>query len=233
MKFCPFGKVRIVDHYQIVEEAAARVQAAREAVGPGVDILLDFHGRVSPAMAVWLEEAVRPFHPLFIEEPVLPENVEALARFAAQSKTPVATGERLFTKWGFREVLEKGAAAILQPDPCVCGGIFETRQIGSMAEIWYAALAPHNPYGPINLAACLQVDACTPNFLIQEFVDPLGLGAGYLKNPFVVTNGYIELPTGPGLGVEPDEDWIAARPLNPLPDVGRWFHPDDGSVADW
>lgn len=233
MKFCPFEKVHVVDHYQIVEEAAARVQAVREAVGNGVDILLDFHGRVSPTMAVWLEEALRPFHPMFIEEPVLPENVDALARFAAQSKTPVATGERLFTRWSFREVLEKGGATILQPDPCICGGIFEARQIGSMAETWYAALAPHNPYGPINLAACLQIDACTPNFLIQEFVDPTGLGEGYLKTPFVVREGYIELPTAPGLGIELDEAWIAERPLGPLPDVGRWFHPDDGSVADW
>jgi galactonate dehydratase len=233
MKFCPFEKVHVVDHYQIVEEAAARVQAVREAVGNGVDILLDFHGRVSPTMAIWLEEAIRPYHPMFIEEPVLPENVDALARVAAQSKTPIATGERLFTKWGFREVLEKGAATILQPDPCICGGIFETRQIGAMAEVWYAALAPHNPYGPLNLAACLQIDACTPNFLIQEFVDPTGLGAGYLKQPFEVVDGYITVPERPGLGVEPDEAYIAAHPLQSLPDVGRWLHDDDGSVADW
>ena len=233
MKFCPFEKVHLVDHYSVVEDAAARVQAVREAVGNEVDILLDFHGRVSPTMAIWLEEAIRPYHPMFIEEPVLPENVDALVQFARQSKTPVATGERLFTKWGFREVLEKGAATILQPDPCICGGIFETRQIGSMAETWYASLAPHNPYGPINFAACLQVDACTPNFLIQEFVDPLGLGAGYLKEPFVVKDGYIDLPQRPGLGVELDEEFLAAHPLGPLPDPGRWFHDDDGSVADW
>ncbi len=233
MKFCPFSKVKIVDHYQIVEEAAARVQAVREAVGTGVDILLDFHGRVSPAMAVWMEEAMRPFHPMFIEEPVLPENVDALVRVAQQFKTPIATGERLFTKWEFREILEKGAASILQPDPCVCGGIFETRQIGAMAETWYAALAPHNPYGPINLAAALQVDACTPNFLIQEFIDPDGLGKGHLKEPFAVKDGYIDLPQGPGLGIELDEEWIAARPLSLLSDVGRWFHDDDGSMADW
>lgn len=233
MKLCPFEKVKIVDHYSVVEEAAARVQAIRDAVGSSVDIMLDFHGRVSPTMAVWLEEALRCFHPMFIEEPVLPENVDALARFASQSKTPVATGERLFTKWGFREILEKGAATILQPDPCICGGIFETRQIGAMAETWYAALAPHNPYGPINTAACLQVDACTPNFLIQEFVDPLGLGEGYLKEPFVVKDGYIDIPTRPGLGVELDEAWIAERPLSRLPDVGRWQHEDDGSIADW
>lgn len=232
MKFCPIDKVKSVDSYRIVEEAAARVQAVREAVGSGVDVLLDFHGRVSPAMAIPLEEAIRPFHPMFIEEPVLPENADALARVAAQFKTPIATGERLFTKWGFREVLEKGAASILQPDPCACGGIFETRQIGGMAEVYYAALAPHNPYGPINMAACLQVDACTPNFLIQEFI-PESLGVGYLKEPYRVENGYVALPTRPGLGIELDEEWIAAHPLAPLPDVGRWFHPDDGSVADW
>ena len=233
MKFCPFEQVHSVDHYAIVENAAARVQAVREAVGSGIDILLDFHGRVSPMMAVWMEEAMRPYHPMFIEEPVLPENADALTRIAAQFKTPIATGERLFTKWGFRELLEKGAATILQPDPCVCGGIQETRHIGAMAETYYAALAPHNPYGPLNLAACLQVDACTPNFLIQEFVDPVGLGAGYLKNPFIVEDGFITLPTAPGLGVELDEEFIVSRPLAPLPDVGRWFHADDGSLADW
>ena len=233
MKFCPFEQVRLVDHSGIVDDAAGRVQAAREAVGPNVDILLDFHGRVSPAMAIWMEEAMRPFRPMFIEEPVLPENVDALARVAQQFKTPIATGERLITQWGFREVLEKGAAAIVQPDPCVTGGIWQTRHIGSMAETYYAALAPHNPYGPINLAACLQVDACAPNFLIQEFVDPAGLGAGYLKEPFVVKNGYIDLPTAPGLGIEVDEAYLAAHPLTPLPDPGRWFHADDGSMADW
>ena len=233
MKFCPFEQVRLVDHSGLVDDAANRVQAVREAVGPNVDIMLDFHGRVSPAMAVWMEEAMRPFRPMFIEEPVLPENAEALVRVARQFKTPLATGERLITQWGFREILEKGAAQILQPDPCVTGGIWQTRHIGSMAETCYAALAPHNPYGPINLAACLQVDACAPNFLIQEFVDPAGLGAGYLKTPFVVNNGYIDLPTGPGLGIDVDEAYLAAHPLSPLPDPGRWFHADDGSMADW
>ena len=233
MKFCPFEQVHLIDHYAVVEDAAARVQAVREAVGSEIDILLDFHGRVSPAMAIWMEEAMRPYHPMFIEEPVLPENPDALARVAAQFKTPIATGERLFTRWEFKDILEKGAASILQPDPCVCGGIAETRAIGSMAEIHYAALAPHNPYGPLNLAACLHVDAASPNFLIQEFVDPAGLGAGYLKEPFKVENGCIALPDKPGLGVELDEEWIAARPLLLLPDVGRWFHADDGSLADW
>lgn len=230
MKFCPFEKVKNVDSWSVVEDAAARVAAVREAVGNGVDILLDFHGRVSPAMAIQMEEAMRPSHPFFIEEPVLPENVESLARVARQCKTPIATGERLFTKWGFREVLEKGAAAILQPDPCICGGILESTHIAAMADCHYASVAPHNPYGPINMAAALQIDAAVPNFLIQEYVH---LGGGYLKNPFVVRDGAIELPTGPGLGIDVDEEFIRARPLEQKPDVGRWFHPDDGSVADW
>lgn len=230
MKMTPFDRVRIVDHYSVVEDAAARVAAVREAVGPAVDILLDFHGRVSPTMAIWMEEALRPYHPMFIEEPVLPENVDELARVARQFKTPLATGERLFTKWGFREVLDKGAATILQPDPCICGGILETRQIATLAECHYAAVAPHNPYGPINMAAALQVDASIPNFLIQEYVH---LGEGYLKEPFRVVDGYIDTPKKPGLGIEVDEDYVRSLPLSPKPDVGRWFYPDDGSVADW
>jgi galactonate dehydratase len=231
IKFTPLGKCHVVEHYRIVEEAAANVQAVREAVGSGIDIMLDFHGRVGPAMAVWLEEAIRPFHPMFIEEPALPENVDAMAKLACQFKTPIATGERLFTKWGFREVLEKNAASILQPDPCICGGIFEARMIGAMAETYFAALAPHNPYGPVNLAAALQIDACAPNFLVQEFVH---LGEGYLKEPFVMKDGYIEVPTKPGLGIDVDEDFVKENALTGyLPDIGRWFHEDDGSVADW
>ena len=233
MKFCPLPKMRPIEGPRLVKEVVARVQAAREAVGDSVDIALDFHGRATPAMAIVLEEAMRPYSPLFIEEPVLPENVDALAQVAKQFKTPLATGERLFTKWGFREVLEKGAASILQPDPCVCGGIFETRQIGAMGEVYYAALAPHNPYGPINLAASLQIAAISPNFLIQELVDEDRLGGGCLVTPFVVENGSIALPTAPGLGVEVDEAFLAAHPLSLQQDHGRWLHESDGSVADW
>ena len=232
MKFGPVDKLRHIDRLSVIESAVARVQTVREAIGTGVDFMLDFHGRVSPPMAVLLEEAFRPFHPLFIEEPVLPENPEAMAKIAPQFKTPIATGERLFTKWGFREILEKGAATVLQPDPCICGGINETRQIAAMAETYYASVAPHNPYGPINFAACLQVDVTIPNFLIQEHLT-IALGEGYLKEPILLKNGYVEVPTRPGIGYELDEEWIAAHPLGELQDVGRWFHEDDGSMADW
>ncbi len=234
LKFCPFEQVQVIDHYCVVEEAARRVAAVRDAVGSGVDILLDFHGRVSPTMAIWMEQAMREFHPMFIEEPVLPENSDALADIARIFGTPIATGERLFTKWGFREILKERSAAVLQPDPCICGGIQETRAIGAMAEVEYRALAPHNPYGPINLAACLHIDAATPNFLVQEFVDPLGLGQGLLTKPWHVENdGTILLPQEPGLGVVPDENWILANGIGLQKDPGRWYHSFDGSMADW
>ena len=145
-----------------------------------------FHGRISPAMAVRLAKALEPYHPLFIEEPCLPENVDTMVTVARSTTIPIATGERLFTKWGFREVLEKQAAVILQPDLSHAGGILECKKIAAMAEVYYAAIAPHCPLGPIALAACLQLDACTPNFLCQEQVN---LGEGYLKEPFVVKNG--------------------------------------------
>lgn len=230
LKMAIHSTMHLLEHYAVVEAEVARFAAAREAVGSGVDIMIDFHGRVSPAMAVVLEEALRPYHPFFIEEPVLPENVDALAQVARQFKTPIATGERLFTKWGFREVLEKGAASVLQPDPCICGGILEARHIAAMAETYYTAIAPHNAYGPINLAAAIQIDACIPNFLVQEWVH---LGEGYLRTPFEIKNGYIELSNAPGLGIEVDEEFLKTHPLTPRPDVGRLFHADDNSVADW
>ena len=166
---------------------------------------------------------------MFLEEPCLPENVDAMARIARTLRTPIATGERLLTKFGFREVLEKQAAAILQPDVTTCGGIMELKKIAAMAEAYYVAVAPHNPYGPLATAASLQVDACIPNFLIQEFV---ALGEGYLKKPIAVTDGYADIPDGPGLGVELDDEAIRDKPRQSW-DIPVWFHADDGSVADW
>ena len=180
-------------------------------------------------MAVTLAKALEPLHPMFIEEPCLPENVDAMATVARSTAIPVATGERLFTKWGFREVLEKQAAAILQPDLSHAGGIFEVRKIAAMAEAHYAAIAPHCPLGPVALAACLQLDACIPNFLCQEQVS---LGEGYLNKPFEVSSGYIDVPTGPGLGIEVDEDALAEHLYDGAWENPRLWH-DDGSLADW
>jgi galactonate dehydratase len=166
---------------------------------------------------------------MFVEEPCQGQNHEVMAEIARGTHIPIATGERVYTKWGFLDVLQKRAAAILQPDLCHAGGITEVRLIAGMAEAYYAAIAPHNPLGPISLAAGIQLAASIPNFLCQEQAT---LGEGYLKKPFEVHNGYIPLPTGPGLGIELDEDALANKLDH------NWRNPetydaDDGSVVDW
>jgi galactonate dehydratase len=224
-----FQAVRFVESRAFVEEVAARMSRMRQAFGDEVDIGVDFHGRVSPAMAVRLAAVLEPHHPMFIEEPVLPGNVDALARVARSTTIPIATGERLYTRWGFREALEKGAAAVLQPDLSHAGGILEVRKIAAMAEAHYAAIAPHCPLGPVSLAACLQVDVCTPNFLCQEQVN---LGEGYLREPFVIEDGHVAVPAGPGLGIEVDEEALADKLYDGSWETPRLWH-EDGSVADW
>lgn len=219
----------IVASPKFVEEAIQRFSDLREAAGQDADIGIDFHGAISPQNAALLIKGLEPFQPFFIEEAVNCQNVDVMAELARETHIPFATGERIFTKWGFREILEKGAASILQPDLCHAGGIFEGRLIAGMAEAYYAAVAPHNPLGPISLACGLQLAASIPNFLCQEQVT---LGEGYLKTPFKVEDGHISLPTGPGLGIELDEEALADK-------MGHeWRNPEtylesDGSVVDW
>jgi galactonate dehydratase len=221
---------RIIESPAFVERAVETFAAMREAVGKEVDIAIDFHGSISPQTAGLLIKALEPYQPLFIEEPVQCQNVPVLADLARKTHIPIATGERLFTKWGFREILEQRAASILQPDLSHAGGIFECRLIAGMAESYYAGIAPHCPLGPIALASCLQLDASIPNFLIQE----QGLlGVGYLKQPFVVKEGFIELPQGPGLGIELDEEALADKITEEDWKNPQTFAPDDGSVVDW
>jgi galactonate dehydratase len=212
-----------------VRYAAEQFGELRRAAGDDVDLAIDFHGAISPALAKVLIKALEPYSPMFIEEPVNCQNHDVMAEIARGTHLPIATGERVFTKWGFREVLEKRAATILQPDLCHAGGITEVRLIAGMAEAYYATIAPHNPLGPISLAAGVQLAASIPNFLCQEQVS---LGEGYLKQPFVRRQGYLDLPTGPGLGIELDEHALADK-------IGHdWknrelFDADDGSVLDW
>ena len=224
------GPIRIIDTCQFVEDCIERIDALRKVVPKNIDIAIDCHGRFSPAMAIRIARGLEPYGILFLEEPCLPENVDTMVTIARSTTIPIATGERLFTKWGFREVLEKQAAAVLQPDICHCGGILEAKKIAAMAECYYVAIAPHNPLGPISLAAGIQVDACIPNFLCQEQVS---LGEGYIKEPFKVVNGYIELPTKPGLGIELDEETLKSKINGGCWDTPRWFHKDDGSFAEW
>lgn len=219
----------VVASKKFVAEAAEAFAALREAGGDDVDIGIDFHGAISPQNAKLLIKAYEPYQPMFIEEPVACQNVDVMAEIARGTHLPIATGERIFTKWGFREILEKGAATILQPDMCHAGGITEVRLIAGMAESYYAAIAPHNPLGPISLAAGLQLAASIPNFLCQEQVS---LGEGYLRQPFQVRDGYVDVPTKPGLGIEIDEAQLASK-------IGHdWqnrqtYDLEDGSVVDW
>ena len=220
---------RPVETKGFVDHVAERFAELRDAAGPENDVAIDFHGAIPPATARLLIRALEPYQPFFIEEPVACQNVDVLADVARGTFLPIATGERIFTKWGFREILEKRAAAILQPDLCHAGGITEVRLIAGMAEAYYAAIAPHNPLGPISLAAGIQLAASIPNFLCQEQVT---LGDGYLKTPFQVENGYIPIPTGPGLGIELDEEALADKIDHDWRNK-ETYDADDGSVTDW
>jgi galactonate dehydratase len=212
-----------------VHYAADKFGELRHAAGADADIAIDFHGATSPALAKVLIKALEPHEPMFVEEPINCQEHDIMAEIARGTHLPIATGERVFTKWGFREVLEKKAATILQPDLCHAGGITEVRLIAGLAEAYYATIAPHNPLGPISLAAGVQLAASIPNFLCQEQVT---LGEGYLKKPFVLREGYLDVPTGPGLGIELDEHALADK-------IGHdWknreeYDKDDGSVVDW
>ena len=220
---------RIVETPGFVQRAAEQFAELRKAAGDEADIGIDFHGAISPQTAKLLIHELEPHQPMFIEEPVQCQNVEVMADIARGTHLPIATGERIFTKWGFREILEKGAASILQPDLCHAGGITEVRLIAGMAESYYAAIAPHNPLGPISLAAGLQLAGAIPNFLCQEQVH---LGEGYITRPFQVKDGYIDLPGGPGLGVELDEEALGEKMGHDWKS-SETYDVDDGSVVDW
>lgn len=220
---------RPVDNRAYVENVEKHFASLKEIVGKDGDLGIDFHGAIQPGTAKLLMKVLEPYQPYFFEEIINCQNVELMAEMAKLTHIPIATGERIFTKWGFREILEKGAAVILQPDLCHAGGITEVRLIAGMAEAYYASIAPHNPLGPISLAAGLQIAASIPNFLCQEQVS---LGEGYIKNPFKVRDGYIDLPTGPGLGIELDEEAMKDKIGHDWKNTES-YDADDGSVVDW
>ena len=234
------GALQIVDSIAKVEAAAAKVAGIRDAVGSDLDIAVDFHGRIHRPMAPVLIKAIEPYNPLFIEEPVLPEHLEFMADLRRNTHIPIATGERLFSRYDFKRVLTLGAADIVQPDLSHAGGITECKKIAAMAEAWDVALAPHCPLGPIALAASLQVDATAHNAFIQEQSQGIAYNQSndltdYLVDPAVMhfEDGYIDIPDGPGLGIEINEEYVRERAVqghrwrNPL-----WRH-DDGSIAEW
>ena len=229
-----------IDSWSKVTAAVQRVAAIREACGENFGIAVDFHGRVHQAMARVLMKELEPYHLMFIEEPVLIENIEAFAELRHHTSTPIATGERNFMRWGFKDIITRGIADIIQPDLCHAGGIFEVRKIAAMAECYDVAVAPHCPLGPIALAASLQLDWCTPNAVIQE--QSLGIhynqGADlldYLADPtvFEYKDGFVYRNELPGLGIEVNEARVREAAA-----VGHsWKNPiwrtPDGVVAEW
>lgn len=224
------GPARQLETLGFVRRQAERFAALRDAVGDDVDIAIDFHGRVNPALAKRLIAAIEPYAPMFVEEPCLPENVDAMVDIARSTTVPIATGERLFTRWGFRDLLEKGGAAVIQPDLAHCGGISEGRKIAALSETHYVGFAPHNPLGPVNLAASIQLSLTVPGFVAQE---QLTLGEGLITSPFVLENGMIAAPTAPGLGVTLDIEAFASQRYDGGWQLPTWTIEEDGALASW
>jgi galactonate dehydratase len=222
---------------RLFDEVLERVKAAQAA---GVDVGLDFHGRVHRPLAKQLAKVLEPLGLLFIEEPLLSENPEGLRQIAGLTSIPIALGERLYSRWDFKPFFESGAVDIIQPDVSHAGGITEVRKIAAMAEAYDIAVAPHCPLGPLALASCLQVAACSPNVAIQEMSLGIHYNVGadlftYCRDKQQLTpqDGYLAIPAGPGLGVDIDED--AVRESNK--ERHRWRNPvwrlEDGSFAEW
>jgi len=234
------GRLHSIESSHKVKEITDRVAQVRGAIGDKVDIAIDFHGRVTAAMAPRLARALEPYSLLFMEEPILPAIPSRLAQLKASSTIPIAFGERLYTRWGFRPFLESGVLDVAQPDISHAGGISECKKIGSLMETHGGQVAFHCPLGPIALASCIQVAATLPNYLIQEASFGMHYNEGieitdYLEDAsvFNVSDGFIALPTAPGLGIVVDEDAVRDASIkghdwaNPV-----WRH-EDGALSEW
>lgn len=229
-----------IDSFRHIDEVSQRIAAIREAAGYKLDIAIDFHGRVHKSMARMLMKELEQYNLMFIEEPVLTENEEAFAELRRHTCTPIATGERNYTRWGFKNMLVAGGVDIIQPDLSHAGGLLECRKIAAMAEAYDVAVAPHCPLGPIAFASCAQLDFCTPNAIIQE--QSLGIHYNkdsdlldYLvdKDVFKYNNGFITKLTAPGLGIEINEEKV--REMAKI--SHHWKNPvwrcEDGTVTEW
>ena len=229
--FVPYSEPLMGAPY--AKKLAGVMSRLREAVGDRVDIMVDFHGRTYPAVAIEYINAIAEYRPYFCEEPVPPENIDALAEVTRAVRVPIATGERLATRHQFREVLEKRAAHVIQPDLCHCGGLLEAKKISAMAEAYYVGVAPHNPLGPIANAAALHFALSTPNFLIQEdMLADVPWRWEVVESSLRTADGYW-LPTdAPGLGVTVNEKAAAEHPFQQELLQSAVYAPD-GAVLDW
>ena len=233
-------ELTVLDNYKQIDAIVARLSELRAAVGHRLDLALDFHGRVHMPMARVLLRELEPLHPLFVEDPVAPGQIEALKELAAATPIPLAVGERMHSRAEFKALFESRAAALINPDPAHMGGITETLRIGAMAEAYDVALAPHCPLGPIALAACLQLDAICHNAVLQEQSLGIHYNTGndlldYVSpaSRFAYADGFLAIPQGPGLGIEVDEGKVAEMAKQ----GHRWRAPiwrhADGSIAEW
>ena len=233
-------ELQMIDSYDKIDAVLERVSAIREACGKYFGIAIDFHGRVHKPMAKVLAKKLEEFDPMFIEEPVLCESMECFKELALTCNIPIATGERLFSRYDFKRLLTLGGVDIIQPDLSHAGGITEVKKIAAMAEAYDVALAPHCPLGPIALAACLNVDATSYNAVIQEQSIGIHYNVGksvldYVHNrdDFRFTDGFVSLPRLPGLGVEVNRELVLEENKNPHNWKNPVWHHADGSVAEW
>jgi galactonate dehydratase len=225
------GDTLLPEHERIAA-FGERIGLLRQAVGPAVDIMVDDHGRGRASSAVRLLTVLEPHRLLFFEEPTQPDDIESLARVrAANLNTDLATGERLYSKWDYLPLLERRLVDVIQPDLCHAGGITECKKIAALAEAYYVQMAPHNPQGPLSTAAAAHLGMAIPNFLILEYVRQEPYRDQVMRDAWVVENGQLTVPDRPGLGVELDEEVIAANPYRPRSGKSKAFAAD-GSVAD-
>ena len=202
--------------------AVEKMKAVREVVGDDIELMVEVHGRLSPTDAIRVANRLEEFRPFFYEEPVPPQNMDALKKVSEKTNVPLATGERLLTKFDYAELLPLHAVSLIQPDIMYAGGILETKKIAAMAEAYYVGFQPHNCYGPFNTLAALHLDTCTPNFVITEGGIHSWFQDAVIGDMPVQKDGYFGVPPGPGLGCAMNEEWLAAHPWD---DNGKpWAH---------
>ena len=229
LRFSPF-----VDDYYLhqsyaewADEAVRRVGAVREAVGHGIDLCVEIHRQMAPAESVWLGRRLEQFNPFFYEDPMLPDSPALMAEVQAQCNIPIATGERFTTIFEYQQLLNAGGAAYVRPDVCLCGGLSGSKKVAAMAEARRVKVIPHNPLSPVSTAACVQLDACIPNFALQEYT---GHDEHLLVEPLRPADGYLIVPDGPGLGIELSEEALSRYPvIDKVLDTPLGY---DGSVQD-
>jgi galactonate dehydratase len=232
VRFTPFAPDFYLhkSYSEWADEAVGRVGAVKEAVGTQVDICVEVHRQMTPAESIWLGRRLEQFSPFFYEDPMLPDSPAIMGDVAAQCGIPIATGERFTTIFEYQQLLEAKAASYVRPDLCLCGGLSGCKKVAAMAEAHHVKVIPHNPLSPVSTAACIQLDACIPNFALQEYTgESEPPKSDLLVTPLELVDGYLIVPEGPGLGIELNEAALAGAENPKVLDTPIGF---DGSVQD-